>query len=119
MNLGKLINDEVIKSSNLKIDWDYEAGEDWVRILDDKMGIVCMLHTKIKGGFIRECIYTRQFQTWLKELTTELTTDYDTEEWFVNIIELNRDLKEISWNASENAVNPKSFSLNDLYFATI
>ena len=44
----------LLKYSSLKIDWDKGAGEEWIRLYDDKYGIVCMMHCKIKIIFAKK-----------------------------------------------------------------
>jgi len=47
------------------------------------------------------------------------TDDYCSEIWFIDLANLKQTIPERYWYASEGAVNINSFSLDDLYFATI
>jgi len=42
-----------LADSNLKLDWDDDAGEEWAGFFEQKAGIVCMISAKIGIAFIR------------------------------------------------------------------
>ena len=45
--------------------------------------------------------------------------DYYSENWFIDLTNLKQTIPELYWHTSEGAVDTSSFSLDDLYFATI
>ena len=45
--------------------------------------------------------------------------DYSSENWFIDVVDFKQKIPELYWHASEDAVNRNSFSLQDLYFATV
>ena len=116
--------DELLKKiqsadSNLKIDWDDGAGEEWARFSNQKDGIVCMMSAKIGLAFIRKSYNYYNIKDAMDVLEIVVTEDYCSENWFVDLNELKQLIPELYWHASEGAVNVNSFSLDDLYFATI
>lgn len=105
--------------SNLKLDWDDGAGEEWARFSNQKEGIVCMISTKIGIAFIRRSYEFSNIKNVMDMIEIVFTDDYCSDNWFVDLTNLRQRLPELCWHASEGAVNTNSFSLDDLYFATI
>ena len=108
-----------LADSNLKLDWDDGAGEEWARFSNQKDGIVCMISAKLGVAFIRESYKFSNIKNVVKMLEIVFTEDYCSENWFVDLADLKQMIPELYWHASEGAVNTNSFSLDDLYFATI
>lgn len=116
--------DELLKKiqssdSNLELDWDDGAGEEWARFSNSKDGIVCMVSAKIGIAFIRKSYNYDNIKDAVNELEIVVTEGYCSENWFVDLTELKHLIPELYWHASEGVVNANSFSLDDLYFATI
>ncbi len=105
--------------SNLELDWDEGAGEEWARFSNPKDGIVCMASAKIGIAFVRKSYNYDNIKDAINVLEIVVTEDYCSENWFVDLTELKHQIPELYWHASEGAVNANSFSLDDLYFATI
>lgn len=103
---------------NLKLDWDDGAGEEWARFSNEKEGIVCMVSAKIGLAFIRKSYNFSNIKNVINMLEIVFTEDYCSENWFIDLADLKL-IPELYWHASEGAVNTNSFSLDDLYFATI
>lgn len=104
---------------DLKLDWDDGAGEEWARLNHEVYGTVYMINTKIGIIFARKS-YERKIPHFLfSKYEIFITENYDKDEWFIDLAKLKSEVSQISWHASEGAVNPNKFSLNDLYFATV
>lgn len=108
-----------LADSNLKLDWDNGAGEEWARFSNQKDGIVCMVSAKIGVAFIRKNYKFSNIKSVMDMLEIVFTEDYCSENWFIDLANLKQMIPELYWHASEGAVNKNSFSLDDLYFATI
>lgn len=104
---------------NLKLDWDDGAGEEWARFSNQKDGIVCMISAKIGIAFIKRKYEFDNIKDAMNMLEIIFTDDYCSDNWFINLSALKETIPELYWHASEGAVNINSFSLDDLYFATI
>lgn len=104
---------------NLKLDWDDGAGEDWARFSNQEDGIVCMISAKIGVAFIRKNYKFSNIKNVIDMLEIVFTDDYCSDNWFIDLTNLKQMIPELYWHASEGAVNTNSFSLDDLYFATI
>lgn len=104
---------------NLKLDWDDGAGEEWARFSNQEDGIVCMVSAKIGVAFIRKNYKYSNIKNVIDMLEIVFTDDYCSDNWFIDLANLKQMIPELYWHASEGAVNTNSFSLDDLYFATI
>lgn len=104
---------------NLKLDWDNGAGEEWARFSNQEDGIVCMISAKIGVAFIRKKYKFSNIKNVIDMLEIVFTDDYCSDNWFIDLTNLKQMIPELYWHASEGAVNTNSFSLDDLYFATI
>lgn len=113
--LNEIMNDEV----NIVLDWDNDAGEEWARIVHRQKGVVCMLNAKIGIVFARNNFIKNKTLKDLNSLFFVKVSSYSSEEWFVNLSLLEKELPEISWERCSNAIDVTSLSLDDLYFATI
>ncbi|MCI8669717.1 MAG: hypothetical protein HFI34_09385 [Lachnospiraceae bacterium] len=109
----------LLADSNLKLDWDDGAGEEWARFSNRKEGIVCMINAKIGVAFIRKNYEFSNIKKILDMLEIVFTEDYSSDNWFIDLANLRQTIPELYWHASERAVNINNFSLDDLYFATI
>ncbi|MGN0437545.1 MAG: hypothetical protein ACI4F4_03410 [Lachnospiraceae bacterium] len=108
-----------LADSNLKLDWDNGAGEEWARLSNQKDGIVCMISAKIGVAFIKRNYRFNNIKNVINMLEIVFTDDYCADNWFIDLTNLKQMIPELCWHASEGAVNSNSFSLDDLYFATI
>ena len=104
--------------SKIRLDWYYDAGEEWARFLKNGKGIVCMMNRKIGVAFIRKNELSNRTKQILKKILIIEDADFDTQEWYIDHSLLNN-IPEIVWSASPNAVDIGRMSLNDLYYATI
>lgn len=105
--------------SSLKLDWDDGAGEEWARFSNQKEGIVCMINAKIGIAFIRRSYKFNNIKDVINMLEIVFTDDYCSDSWSIDLTNLKQTIPELYWHASDGAVNTNSFSLDDLYFATI
>ena len=55
----------------------------------------------------------------LKNLEIVFTENYYSSDWTIGVSDLKKEIPEIYWYASEDAVNTNCFSLDDFYFATV
>ncbi len=108
-----------IADDTLRLDWDDGAGEEWARFSNQEDGIVCMISAKIGLAFIRKNYKVSNIKNAINLLEIVFTDDYCSNNWFIDLANLKQMIPELYWHASEGAVNPNSFSLDDLYFATI
>lgn len=115
----KLLNKIQISDNNLKLDWDDGAGEEWARFFSQNEGLVCMMNARIGIAFIRKNYQLDDMKKLLDMIEIVYVDDYSSEDWFVDLFEFKQSIPELYWHASEGAVNPNCFSLDDLYFATI
>ena len=108
-----------LADSNSKLDWDDGAGEEWARFSNQKGGIVCMISVKIGVAFIRKNYEYKNIKDIISTLEIFFTDDYSSDDWFIDLANLKQTIPELYWHASKGAVSTNSFSLDDLYFATI
>lgn len=114
----KLMNCLIASDSDLTLNYDSGAGEEWAIIVHQKKGKVCMIHTKIGITFLKkdsdvffeECFY---------DLYVELTEDFGAEKWHIDLNRLAVEVPEIYWHSGEDTINRNQFSLDDFYFATV
>ena len=103
----------------LILDWDDGAGEDWARFYKKMDGMVCMINTSLKLVFVKSTydltILEHLFHGW----EVVFTKDYCSDDWTVDVARMSREVPELYWHASVDAVNAKKFSLDDFYFATV
>lgn len=115
--------DQIIAShSGLILDYDDGAGENWAVIVHKNKGKVCMIHTKIGIVFLKkdgDLFLGKVFDDLFDNLYVELTEDFSTEQWHIDLARLIQEVPEIDWHSNENTVNRNRFSLDDLYFATV
>lgn len=107
------------KDSSLIVDWDDDAGEEWVRLCSKVHGKVFMMHTQLRIVFIRKSYDFDLISDALEQIAVIFTDNYSADEWYIDLFELKNNFPEISWHACEEAVNPDCFSLDDLYYATV
>ncbi|WP_165253656.1 hypothetical protein [Adlercreutzia sp. ZJ304] len=105
--------------SSLELDWDFDAGEEWARFFSRENGTVCMMNAKIGVTFIRKAYEFSNIEHIVGALEIVFTENYSSEDWFIDLADLEQNVPEICWHASEEAVNPTCISLDDLYFATV
>lgn len=108
-----------LADSNLELDWDDGAGEEWARFSNKKDGIVCMINAKIGVVFIKKNYKFSKIKKIIDMLEIVFTDDYCSDNWFIDLTNLKQTIPELYWHTSEEAVNINSFSLDDFYFATI
>lgn len=108
-----------IADTELKLDWDDGAGEEWARFYNLTDGIVCMMNTKLGLVFMRKKYENQDIKKILKNLEVVFTKNYYSSDWTIDVSELKKEIPEIYWHASEDAVNTNCFSLDDFYFATV
>lgn len=108
-----------LADSNLKLDWDDGAGEEWARFSNQTDGIVCMISAKIGVAFIRKKYEFHNIESVINTLEIVYVDDYSSDNWFVDLNVMKQIVPELFWHASEGAVNINRFSLDDLYFATV
>lgn len=105
--------------SNLSLDWDEGAGEEWAMVFNKKLGKACMLNSKIGVAFIRRRYLSSKSLRVLKKIYLVDVDDYGTEEWYIDLDILKNETPEIVWCASPNEVNINKLSLDDLYVVTV
>ena len=105
--------------SNLKLDWDDGAGEEWARFTNLADGIVCMINTKIGVVFIRESYEYDNIRSVVTSLEVVFTTDFCSNNWCIELDRLQNEVEEICWHTAPDVVDTTCFSLDDLYFATV
>ena len=116
---GELLMEVQLADSNLTLDWDDGAGEEWARFFSQKDGIVCMVSAKIGVAFIKKCYEFNNIKNIMDMLEIVFTDNYNLDNYFIDLTSLEQEIPEFYWHASEGAVNINCFSLDDLYFATV
>ena len=106
-------------SDDLHADWDDGAGEEWARISHKDYGIVYMMNVQIGILFVKKNYANRVPKAFHSRYEVVYVDNYNDDEWSVDVKRLKNEIPELDWHTSEDAVNPNSFSLNDLYFATV
>lgn len=116
----KDVLDEIMSSEiNVVLDWDNEAGEGWARFIHRQKGVVGMLNTKIGIVFICDHFLKSITLKKLDSLFLVRVPSYSSEEWYVDLSLLEKEISEISWKKCFDDVDVTRLSLDDLYFATI
>ena len=105
--------------AELRLDWDDGAGEEWAIFDNLADGIVCMMNARLRLAFIREKYNFQKIEQVLRDFEIVFTENYDLDEWSVDVEHLKKEIPQIYWHTSEDAVNAECFSLNDFYFATV
>lgn len=78
-----------------------------------------MISAKIGVAFIRKSYKFSNIKNVMDMMGIVFTDDFCSDNWFIDLTNLRQKLPEMYWHASEGTVNTNSFSLDDLYFATI
>lgn len=102
-----------------KMDWDEDAGEEWARFLNSNSEIVLMMNIRIGIAFLRGDCFSEKIVSILKELFIVEVENFGSDQWCIDLSKIRKELPEISWMASEEAVNTEEMSLQDLYYATV
>ncbi len=108
-----------LADATLRLDWDDGAGEEWARFSNQTDGIVCMINRNIRLAFVRSKYKFQTIEHIIGDYEVVFIEDYCSDEWTIDVTELKHEIPEIYWHASEGAVDVKSFSLDDFYFATV
>lgn len=108
-----------LADTELRLDWDDGAGEEWARFSNLTDGIVCMINSKLGLAFIRERYKFQNIERTLENFEIVFTENYYSNDWSIDVNSLKKEISEIYWHASESAVNTNCFSLDDFYFATV
>lgn len=107
-----------LKESNAgnTIDWDGGAGEEWAFVNNE--GISIMLNRRIGICFVRGTLDETKVSC-LSQCKCVYVDRFDIDEWYIDLTDLRKSVPEIIWSASDDAVDPRCFSLNDFYYATV
>ena len=108
-----------LADTELRIDWDDGAGEEWARFNNLTDGIVCMINSKLGLAFIRKKYNFQKIEPILNDFEIVFTENYYSSDWSINLNNLRKEISEIYWHTTESAVNTNCFSLDDFYYATI
>lgn len=119
LEFRSIIEQLIQANKNIVLDWDDGAGEEWARLIQKEVGVICMIHTKIGVAFVRHKYLNREAMGILNSLVVEEVLDYNSEDWYIDLSELKDKTPEVSWNVSPHVIDTESMSLNDLYFATV
>ncbi len=101
------------------MDWDKDAGEEWARFLNSNSEIVLMMNIRIGIAFLRKDCFSQRIVSILKEVFIVGVENFGSDQWCIDLSKIRKELPEISWMASEEAVNTEEMSLQDLYYATV
>lgn len=102
-----------------RMDWEADAGEEWARFLNFNSEIVLMMNIRIGVAFLREDCFSEKIVSILNDLFLVKVENFGSDQWCIDLSEIRKALPEISWAASEEAVNTEKMSLQDLYYATV
>ncbi|MBQ6304052.1 MAG: hypothetical protein IJK83_08490 [Clostridiales bacterium] len=98
------------------IDWDLGAGEEWAFVNNDAYSV--MLNRRIGICFVRG-VLDEATDLCLSQCRCVSVDGFDIKEWHIDLADLRKSIPEIKWSASEAAVDPNCFSLNDFFVATV
>mgnify|MGYP003295046927 CR=1 FL=1 len=98
-------------------DWDEGAGEAWGRVYTRELCF--MIHCSVGIVFVRSNRDSFYIPASIAHLTVVPVESFDAEEWFMDIEQLQEKVPEIVWHTSKDVVDPMSFCLSELYYATI
>lgn len=111
---------KIIKSdSNLELDWDDGAGEEWAMIIKTNVGIVCMLNIRIGIGFIRKMELSSKTLIILNPLFLVDVLDYTSEIWCMDLEKIEKQIPEICCEGCTDVIDVTKMSLHDLYFVSV
>ena len=117
-DFASFVQDITDSIDSCEIGWDQDVGEEWAFVFR-KESFQLLLHTKIGIGFLLE----KHFNPELRALTSRIriveTDSFDDPEWFLDVDRLKKELKEIPWLVSEQAVDTNCISLRDFYVLTV
>lgn len=102
----------------LGLSWDDGAGEEWA-MLHHPDGGTMMLNRRIGLAFVTNGYDTSFVGGILDDLLVETAESYCADEWCIDPEQLRMEVLEIHWHASWDAVPTDSFSLAELYYATV
>ncbi|MCQ4862712.1 hypothetical protein [Pseudoflavonifractor phocaeensis] len=88
-------------------------GERWIFVSN-----VAMFSVQIGIAFVKREHLNRYLKCFDNTILVPYD-DFDLKEWYLNIESLKLEVPEIEWAASEGAVDPMHFSLQDLFYATM
>lgn len=117
--IDKIVNALLQSGKTVRLDWDKEAGEDWIRFFRQESGIICMIHRRIGIAFVRLSNSDTLLKRYLEGIYIVEVNDFSLDEWCIDLALLHECIPEIHWNASPHAVNTDRMSINDLYYATV
>lgn len=103
----------------LVLDWDDGAGEEWARFSSSEVGKVCMINSVIGLAFLRAGYENQEVLQLLEDCEVVFVEDFHSGEWFIDLDKLRKEVWEMCWKTSEEIVNPRCFSLDEFYYATV
>ena len=112
---GLLIKLEKSHEGNT-VEWDSGAGEEWAFV--NNSGLSLMLNRRIGICFVCGKL-DESVMACLSQCKCVFVDGYDIEEWCVDLTDLHTGIPEIVWSATDEAVDPHCFSLNDFYAVTV
>lgn len=102
----------------LHLAWDDGAGEEWA-MLNHPSGDTMMLNRRIGLAFVTNGYDPSSVSRILDDLFIETAERYSADEWCIDPEQLRTEVPEICWHADCDAVRTDSFSLAELYYATV
>ena len=109
---------QTLENSNAvnKIDWALGAGEEWAFVNNDAFSV--MLNRRIGICFVRGTL--DEFTAFCLGQCKCVSVDgFNIKEWYVDLADLRKNIPEIVWLSSKEAVDPDCFMLLDFYVATV
>lgn len=113
------LKDILPTNGELYLDWDYESGENWARIVHPNYGIVYTISSKIGIAFVDMDYLQKTSPILNSKCEVVIISDPDEECWFIDLAALKQKIPEVIWHASTDAVDPDHFSLSELFYATM
>lgn len=117
--IAEIINAILHSDKTVHLDWDKEAGEDWIRFYRQESGLICMIHRRIGIAFVRLSNSGTLLTRCLRDIYIVEVESFSLDEWCIDLSYLYEYISEIHWNASPYAINTDRMSLSDLYYATV
>ena len=92
------------------------TGTEWVHFLS-KTEHIAMVHIKLPICFLLKK-YEEYKSEYFSDIHTVLLNSFYTEEWFLDLKKLEREVPEITWSCAEHEFDTTMFSTDDFKFAT-
>ena len=104
---------------SLKFDNDIESGELWVRVLKNSK-VIGIIGVNIPLLIITDnYLNNSRNYDFFRDVHIVEDVDFNVNSWYIDLDTIKLSVPEITWRASQDAVNPECMSINDFWYATV